>query len=418
MLLSRKTTIRLTEQEENIIGHMCYAASKLWNICNYERYHYKELSLPVEYPDWYYQKRAHKNNFWYKQLPAQSAQEVCKILDKSWKSFYALKKSHGIENPKPPRYKKSGIPITYIQKGINHENHSEQVRLSLSKQLMNHMSEKYGIHISYLYLKNLFFKSMDHIKQIKLYPPENGISNIIVIYEIKNIELLPDNGNYLSIDLGLHNLMTCYDSTSNNSFIIGRKYLSLCHYFHKEISRAQSQWAKTQSKSMAYPKASKRIKKMYRKRNHAIHDYLHKVTRYIVTYCQDHAIHTVVIGDLTNIRKGKDFGHVINQQFHTLPYLKLYIMLEYKLALKGIRFIKQNEAYSSQTSPLAKTVCKSEAEKNNRVARGLYKDSGYCWNADTVGAFNILRLYFAKNKITNELNPLKLKTPYIIKVAV
>ena len=51
MLLSRKTTIRLTEQEENIIGHMCYAASKLWNICNYERYHYKELSLPVEYPD-------------------------------------------------------------------------------------------------------------------------------------------------------------------------------------------------------------------------------------------------------------------------------------------------------------------------------------------------------------------------------
>ena len=44
---------------------MCYAASKLWNICNYERHHYKELGLE-KYPDWYYQKKTHKGNLWYK----------------------------------------------------------------------------------------------------------------------------------------------------------------------------------------------------------------------------------------------------------------------------------------------------------------------------------------------------------------
>lgn len=77
MLLSQKTTIKLNNAESNIIGHMCYAAYKLWNVCNYERQNYKGLSLPVKYPDWYYQKSAHKDGLWFKQLPSQTAQEIC-----------------------------------------------------------------------------------------------------------------------------------------------------------------------------------------------------------------------------------------------------------------------------------------------------------------------------------------------------
>ena len=56
MLLSHRTSIKIRPEYSNIIGHMCYAASKLWNICNYERHHYKELGLE-KYPDWYYQKK-------------------------------------------------------------------------------------------------------------------------------------------------------------------------------------------------------------------------------------------------------------------------------------------------------------------------------------------------------------------------
>ena len=94
MLLSHETTIRLDAAAANIIGHMCYAASKLWNVCNYERDNYKELGLS-KYPDWYYQKSVHKDNLWYKSLPSQTAQEICKLLDKSWKSFYRLHVSYG-----------------------------------------------------------------------------------------------------------------------------------------------------------------------------------------------------------------------------------------------------------------------------------------------------------------------------------
>ena len=40
------------------------------------------------------------------------------------------------------------------------------------------------------------------------------------------------------------------------------------------------------------------------------------------------------------------------------------------------------------------------------------------WNADCVGAYNILRLYLKKKNKNIELNPMEVKNPQIIKVAV
>ena len=419
MLLSHKMTIKLSENYSNILGHMCYAAYKLWNVCNYERLNYKELNLPVEYPDWYYQKKVHKNNLWYKQLPSQTAQEVCKLLDKGWKSFYALQKSHGVENPHPPHYKHDRIPVTYMQNGIKHMNNKEIVRLSISGELKEYMAVTYDIHDKFLYLKNKIFKNMDNIKQIKVYPPEHGSCNIIVIYKVQDVQMLPDNGRYLSIDLGVHNLMTCYNSTTGESFIAGRKYLSFCEYYNKEIARVQLQWSSLQKrKGIKYPKSSKHICRLYKSKSDVIYDYLHKVTRYVVDYCIREDIHTVVIGDITNIRKGKNFGSVTNQKIHALPYKKIYNLLKYKCAMVGIHFIRQKEFYSSQTSPLADRVDRRHADKKNRVKRGLYQDGEYIWNADCVGAFNILRLYFQKQKIDIHLDPISIGVPYIAKVAV
>ena len=128
---------------------------------------------------------------------------------------------------------------------------------------------------------------MDHIKQLRIYPPENGTCNLIVIYEIEEPERLSQNGHYLSVDLGLHNLMTCYDSGNGRTFILGRKYLSLERYFHKEIARVQSAWYAQQSeRGIKYPKSSKHIQRLYRKKQNTVKDYLHKVTRWIAEYCK------------------------------------------------------------------------------------------------------------------------------------
>ena len=418
MLLSHETIIKTDTVSSNIIGHMCYAASKLWNVCNYERNNYKKLGL-CKYPDWYYQKSVHKDNIWYKSLPSQTAQEVCKLLDKSWKSFYRIQKTGGIVNPKPPRYKQSGIAITYMQNGIVHEKGSATVRLSLPKALKVYMLSAYGIDNNYLFLKNVLFQDIDVIKQIKIYPPaEEGSCRLIVIYEIPDTKELCDNGRYLSIDLGLHNLMTCYDN-SGKSFIIGRRYLAITHHYDKEIARVQSQWAKVQaSKGVKYPKPSKHLIRLYEDKRHAVKDYLHKMTRHVADYCRDNSINSVVIGEITGIRKDNDLGRRINRQLHSLPYAQIYTMLEYKLKLYGIRLIKQEESYSSQCSPKAEEVSKKYAERHNRIERGLYTEEKQAYNADAVGAYNILRKYCTTSGNEIIMPIFGLSNPEIIKVAV
>ena len=376
MLLSKKTSIKVSQEYANVIGHMCYAASKLWNVCNYERQHYKEMGME-KYPDWYYQKKSHREDLWYKQLPSQTAQEVCKLLDKAWKSFYALKRSGGIENPRPPRFKQESIPITYMQMGIVHEWDTEKVRLSLPKALKRYMEETYQIHENFLYLENKIFRGMDQIKQLRIYPPEKG------------------------------------------ECILGRRYLALERYFHKEIARVQAQWYGQQSvKEIKHPVTSKHIRRLYQKKQNSVTDYLHKITRYFAKYCREQGITCVVAGDIRNIRKGKDLGHRTNQKFHNLPYNRLYSMMEYKLKMYGIRFVRQEESYTSQCSPLSPEVEKRYAQPCNRKQRGLYRDRNRKYNADAVGAYNILRKYLSVSGEKKELSVTGLKTPEIIKVAV
>ena len=149
-----------------------------------------------------------------------------------------------------------------------------------------------------------------------------------------------------------------------------------------------------------------------------MNDYLHKLTAAIAEYCSENDIRTVVIGDIKGIRKEKDFGNVVNQELHALPFDRIYSQLEYKLKLKGIRFEKIDEAFSSSTSPLEETVSQETADKSKRVERGLYVDGEQSWNADCVGAFNILRLYLQKKNIDLKLDPGAIRIPYVLKVAV
>ena len=134
MLLSHKTSIRISQEYSNIIGHMCYAASKLWNVCNYERHHYKELGLE-KYPDWYYQKRHIREICGTDSFRHRQRRRSANSWIKHGNLFYVLKKTGGIKDPNPPRFKQENIPVTYMQMGIRHEKGSDQLRLSLPKDL-------------------------------------------------------------------------------------------------------------------------------------------------------------------------------------------------------------------------------------------------------------------------------------------
>lgn len=167
-----------------------------------------------------------------------------------------------------------------------------------------------------------------------------------------------------------------------------------------------------------YPKTSNHLQRLHAKKKHSIHDYLHKITHHVVEYCRVWNINTVVIGDIRKIRIGNNLGRKTNQKLHALPYDQIYMMLEYKLAQRGIRMIRQEESYSSQCSPYAPEVSAVNAEKKNRIRRGLYQDGRKIYHADAVGAYNIMRKYHAVSGIKKELPVSGLEKVENVKVAV
>lgn len=392
MLMSRKEIFKNDKSNNIILRHMGYSAFKLWNVGNYEKRNYRELGFS-KFPDWYDQKKRLKDNFFYKNLPSQTAQDVLKFLQEAWKSFFKLKETGGIENPRPPRFKEDIMNITFLKDAIKKV--PEGIRLTISKQLKEYLKTQ-DIHANFIYLKSKRFSNMN-IKEIQIRFLDDDSFETIAVYEIADIPLLEENGRYLSIDLGINNNFTCYDSNNKNGFIING-FLNATHYYDKQIAYYQSIADKQQvAAGIKYPKKSKRVLALYRKKSNSVKDFLHKATRIIADYCHEKQIHTVIIGDIKGIRKDKKIGR-LNQQLHSLPYEKIYQMLGYKLSLYGITLIRQKEAYSSQCAPDSVEVSKEYAEKKNRKYRGLYMCDGKVYNADVVGAYNILRLCLQKKK--------------------
>lgn len=417
MRLATETTVILNETSANIVGHMNYAASKLWNAAIYERRNYLLYGL-LQMPNYYVQAQSQKDSVWYRSLASQSAQAVLESVDEAYKSYFSNLAGGKTANPRPPRYSQANMPITYKQGNIRHDGGS-RIRLTIPKALKQHMRDTYSIHEDYLWLENGIFDGMEGIKEITLYPPDKGECRVIVVREVADVPLLADNGHWLGIDPGLHNLLTCFDS-NGGSFIAGRRYLSLRTACWKEVARVQKQWYREQeAQGIKHPKkTSKHIRGLYAKMNRRVTDYLHKVLTAVVTYCVENEINTVVIGDLKGIRQNNDKGAVQNQKMHSLPYNRIYQMLEYKLAKHGIRLAKQEESYTSQCSPLAPDVSKKYAKPSQRTCRGLYKDGRQIWNADAVGAFNILRKWLKKEHPEHVLAPQLIGTPTVLKVAV
>ena len=412
MKLAENFIFKTNNSEEIILGHLTYAAARLYNIGNYQRHNWTEDS-GEDYPDWYKQKKELKNEFWYKNLPSQTAQETLKILANNWKAYYCGIKEYE-KNPKKftdkpgtPHYKSkdSKFNIRYLNNGFKINNN--KIRLSIPRQLKKYLKEEYTITQNYLWIKvpeELLSGNrniLENTCRIEIKPVEDRIYKIILIYKVDIPDIKDNNDNYLAIDLGINNLMTCYDNNNQECFIIdGGQYLSINRYFDKKIKHYQS-IINAQGK-----KTSKRIQKLYVKRRKQLAHLIHTSTKKITDYCVDHDITRVVVGDIKGIRDNSNLGKRNNQKLHKLPFETIYKQLEYKLKLKGILLIKQDESYTSRCSPYSPEVCKKYAARKNRIYRGLYLDreKKKVFNADIVGAYNILRKYIQKKNKENTVN--------------
>lgn len=412
--LAKRCTIIPTTEQQITLGCLCYAARKLWNVANYERKQWaKDSGFP--YPNWYDQKKRLKSHFWYKNLPSQSAQELLKVLSGSWKSFYKLKQTGGVENPKPPRYKQSNFNVSFLNNGFKITNN--QIRLTIPASLKKYLKETYGIKNKYLFVdvpKHLQLKA-SQVKTIEIKPLINGKYELIFVVEIEDVALQTPDTNFMSIDIGVVNFLTCYLYDGSSFIFSGRQLLSINRYYDKTIAHYQSIASAQQiAQGKKYPQNTKRINQLYEKRAKQVHHLLHCMTRSLVDLAHSKGVTTIVIGDITGIRENANFGHKTNQKFHKLPYRKVINLIKYKAKLLGITVIDNiKEHYTSQTCCACKEMpSKENACKSNRKHRGLYvcKDCGTVINADVNGSVNISKKYL---ETLNELPVVVLNTPKV-----
>lgn len=374
-----------------ILSSLTYASARLFNVGNYERKEYEKLGFE-KMPDWYDQKKRLKDNEWFKALPAQTSQDILQRVDEGWKSYFKLLKTKGIKDPNPPFYKPKGghFNIKYLNNSFKLID-DNTIRFMISKNQKEYLKEKYGIGNKFFYIK--LEKKIENIKQVEFKYIDDNHYDINIVCEIDDVVLCNDNGRYISIDLGVCNLATIYDNKGTSFIISGNTYQNTLYYYNKRIAHYQSILIKqTNDKHII----SKRLNKMYEKKKRVISYIIHASTRKIVNYCIENDITNVIIGDITGIRENNDIGHMNNQKLHSLPYREFYQKLDYKLKLARINLIYQNESYTS-SCPIDSPDISKEYQNKGRIQRGLYKDKNTIYNADSVGAYNIMRLYKLRN---------------------
>ncbi|WP_338752929.1 transposase [Bacillus sp. FJAT-52991] len=396
---------------DRILFQLGYAARKLWNVANYEKKNWnKESNTP--FPNRYDQKKRLKNHFWYKNLPSQSAQEVLKVLQEAWESFFELKKSGGIENPKPPRFKQRNFNVKFLNNGFRLEDRT--LRLSIPAQQKAYLKEKYHIKKKFLYIPVPDHIELGVIKTVEVKPISDGEYKVILAQEYQDRSVHQKSEKFMAIDIGVANALTCYDYRGGSHIISGRQWLSVERYFHKKIAHYQAiSDAQQSAKGVKYPKKSKRVLQLYQKKKAQTFHILHCMTKKVIDIAVQQGIETIVIGDISGIRQQANLGKKNNQKFHALPFLKMVQMLTYKAEEKGIAVQTVTEEYTSQTCSICKPIpSKEHAKKGNRKHRGLYvcEECQTVINADVNGAINISKKYL---KELNAPSVVVLDTPNV-----
>ena len=321
----------------------------------------------------------------YKDLGSNVGQQTLKILDKNWKSFFVAIKdwsknpSKYLGRPKLPKYKeKNGRAFLGI----------DNIKFSITNGYIRFSWKPLNP------LNNIFNTKIpinSKLMQCRFIP--QGSNYIMeIVYEIDVPETTEKTTNIMAIDLGIDNFATITNNIGLKPIAIkGKVIKSYNQYYNKKKAEMQSELAKVNKKHW-----SKRLEQLTNKRNNKIKDWMHKVSKYVVDYCVLYGIDTLVCGLNKEWKQETDMGKTVNQKFVYIPYDMFIRQLDYKCQNVGIRFITNNESYTSGTSFLDnEEPIKQNYNKDRRKFRGLFvSNTGIEINADVNGSYQIMKKVF------------------------
>ena len=367
------------------IDRLCFLSKNLYNYANYQlRQKFILEQVYLGYNKLYHLVKGTPD---YQALPAKVSQQVLRLLDKNWKSFFKANKAYKIAaskftgRPKLPRYKdkvKGRNILTYTIQAIG----KRWLKLGIVKLSGTELSVKTKVSVSDIYQARIV--------------PQTGQYVIEVVYEKSESHTVKDSTAVAAIDIGINNLAAL---TSNKSGFIpvlvnGRPLKSLNQFYNKSKAKLQSLLARDRS-------SSKRIQRLTANRNNRVNSYLHSCSKWMINHLDKQGIGKLIIGNNRGWKQSVNLGSKTNQSFTALPHHRFIEMLMYKAELLGIEVIVTNEDYTSRASFLSLDPIPNYGEdeakevkfSGYRESRGIYKQKGVKTriNADVNASYNLMR---------------------------
>ncbi|MEG0455998.1 MAG: transposase, partial [Bacteroides sp.] len=260
------------------------------------------------------------------------------------------------------------------------------------------------------------------IAYIEIVPKQNGrFFEVHYTYEVQAAQMKKQpttTTNALSCDLGVNRLMSCATNEGDTFLINGKKLKSINQYFNKAMSELQQRNIKN---GISKRVVTIQLAKLWMKRNNQINGYISQAVGLMFKKIKELNIDTIIVGYNEGWKQNSNIGKKNNQNFVQIPFNKLISAIENKCLKEGIRFVKQEESYTSKASFLDNDelpVWSSDDKRKyvfsgKRVHRGQYQGrSGKCIHADINGALNILR----KSNIVDLDEHLEVRNPFVLEV--
>ncbi len=379
IILSERHIILPSHPYFSECDHLTFLGKNLYNVTLF----YQRASFfKKDFQNYYAVNRVftHENQMDYRALPAKVSKQVQMLVDKSFKSYFALvkKKTKGEYDSlvRIPRYlhkTKGRCTLPYPKDALSLK---EEGILKFSKT---------GIKIKTKVGK-------ERIQGARIVPKGNHFV-IEILYKKPKKEIVSDTIQKIAfIDPGLNNLMTVTSNAFSPLLYSGKELKSLNQLANKKLAQVKSVLSEKGLHS------SPLLISIYNKRDRRIKDCLHKLSAHLVNQFVSHKIDTVIFGHNIGQKQDIKLGSVTNQNFVQIPFFQLISLLQYKCELQGIRFITTEESYTSKCSFLdLEEVAKQKEYLGKRVKRGLFQTKeGVLINADVNGSLNIGRKYLMK----------------------
>ena len=375
----RTQTLKIEAQP--IFSEVNAASAEVWNSCTtlmdfyqYQRgyrHAHRDFYFGKDCEGWIDKKLSNPL------LHSQSKQAVRERYFKSWKSYAALKKSGGVQKPKPPNKHKKHITTRWKKSAIRFVEgtlFSKRVELSLAAG-----QPKIDIPLP----SNFDMSKAEHIATIDLcYNYGQWTLHFSYKYETETTEI---GQEVIGVDIGEIHPIVSHDGTETRIFN-GRYIRSLYRHRNKVLAEFSQTISRCKRHSKRWWKLTRRKWKRIRRIDNQIKDALHKQTTKFVKYCQTKGIGTIVLGDLTGIRNNINYGKRANQKLHQWAFGKIAELITYKAKVLGIKVKTIDESYTSQTCPRC-------SNRKKPTTRNYTCACGFQYHRDGVGAINIREKY-------------------------